>query len=101
MHVEPRHTPPGVQCVRRSFLVTLEHGLHARPCAVLIKTLQPYRAHVEVEANGEKASGRSILGLMALGVGHGSKITFTMLGHDAPEAMAQVEELFRRGFDPA
>jgi phosphotransferase system HPr (HPr) family protein len=86
---------------RRTFVLNLEHGLHARPCAVLVKTLQPYCSIVEVEANGEKASGKSILGLMALGAGHGSSITFTIEGVDAFQAMAELDRLFSTNFESA
>ena len=87
--------------IRRCFVVGLEHGLHARPCALLIKTLKPFRSEVLVEANGEQASGHSILGLMMLAARLGSRITFTMTGEDAPLAMAAVELLFARQFAEA
>jgi len=92
---------PDVQTLRRTFVVNLEHGLHARPCAVLVKTLQPYDLTVDVELNGEIASGKSILGLMALAAGYGSKVTFAMTGHDAFEAMARVERIFSTNFESA
>jgi hypothetical protein len=56
---------------------------------------------VEVEVNGEKASGNSILGLMALGAGYGSKMSVTIVGTDAPQAMAAVEHLFKTHFEEA
>ena len=93
-------TPP-LQVVRRSFVLNLVHGLHARPCAMLAKALRPYTILVEVEANGEKASGKSILGLMSLAAGHGTRITFSMCGEDALVAMSQVEELFQTNFGQA
>ena len=79
-------------------MINLAHGLHARPCAMLVKALQPYRIAVEVEANGEKASGKSILGLMSLAAGHGDRITFSLAGEDALAAMAGVEQLFQTNF---
>ena len=97
--LDARRAPVGPQVLRRSFVVNLEHGLHARPCAVLIKTLQPYRVTVQVEANGEKASGKSILGLMALGAGQGSQISFSLEGEDAFKAMAEIDRLFLSNFE--
>jgi phosphotransferase system HPr (HPr) family protein len=95
------YSPAAVQTVRRSFVVTVEHGLHARPCALLVKTLHPFRLSVEVEVNGENASGNSILGLMSLGAGCGSKMSVTIVGAAAPEAMAAVEYLFQTRFEEA
>ncbi len=96
-----RHNPALLGTIRRSFVVNVEHGLHARLCAILVKTLRPYSATVQVEANGELASGKSILGLMALGAGPGAKITFSMAGEDALEAMSAVDRLFASRFQPA
>jgi phosphocarrier protein HPr len=84
--------------VHRTFVVNLLHGLHARPCAMLVKGLQSYKVVVQVEANGEAASGKSILGLMSLAAGHGARISFSMTGEDALSAMAEVERLFQTNF---
>jgi phosphotransferase system HPr (HPr) family protein len=97
--INSRRAQSEMPSVRRSFIVRLENGLHARPCAMLIKTLQPYQSAVEVEVNHEKASGKSILGLMSLGAAHGSKITFSITGEDAFEAMAEVERIFSADFE--
>ena len=98
---ETRRTLPGSQELSRTFVVNLVHGLHARPCAMLVKVLQPYCVAVEVECNGEQSSGKSILGLMALGAGHGSSITFRVSGEDALRAMADLERLFASNFESA
>ncbi len=90
-----------VRTQQQAFVVNLAHGLHARPCALLIKTLQRFRSDVVVEAGGVRASGRSILGLMMLAAGHGSTITFTITGDDAPEAMEAVANLFATRFTDA
>ncbi len=81
-----------------SFVVDLEHGLHARPCALLVKTLRPFKCEVVVEANGHRAAGQSIMGLMALAAGHGTVIRFTITGLDAPAAMVAVSHLFDTHF---
>jgi len=98
---DPRRTQAVAQTVRRTFVVNVEHGLHARPCALLVKTVAPYRSTVEVEADGNTASAKSILGLMALGAGYGSEITFTIVGDDAFQAMAAVHRLFHTQFEDA
>ncbi len=87
--------------VRETFVVGLEHGLHARPCALLIKTLRPFSAKVVVQANGETASGNSIISLMALAAGRGAKVTFTISGEDAFRAMDAVRHLFETHFEEA
>ncbi len=84
--------------LRQSFVVNLEHGLHARPCAQLVKTLRTFRSTIDVEANGQQANGHSIMGLMALAAGRECTLTFTITGPDAPEAMNAVNQLFETDF---
>jgi phosphotransferase system HPr (HPr) family protein len=93
--------PEYVQTLRRTFVVNLEQGLHARPCALMVKTLSRFRSRIEISANGEVANGRSIMSLMALAAGYESKILFTITGEDAPQAMQAVEGLFENHFEDA
>jgi phosphotransferase system HPr (HPr) family protein len=87
--------------VRQTFVVNLDNGLHARPCALLVKVLRPFTAKVEVQANSEMASGHSIMGLMALAAGYGTEITFTITGKEAAQAMDAVREVFATRFEGA
>ena len=87
---------PAAVC--QSFVVNLEHGLHARPCAMLVQAVQRFHGTVEVEVNGEKASGKSILGLMSLAAGYGAKVTYTIIGEHAHQTMANVERVFTSDF---
>ncbi len=84
--------------LRQSFVINLRHGLHARPCAQLVKTLRPFRSRIEVQAKGQQADGHSIMGLMALAAGPECRLTFTITGTDAPDAMSAVSRLFETDF---
>ncbi len=85
--------------LRQTFVVKLKHGLHARPCAQLVKALRPFRSRIEVQANGNQANGHSIMGLMALAAGPECRLTFTISGTDAPQAMNAVHQLFENDFN--
>jgi phosphotransferase system HPr (HPr) family protein len=87
--------------LRQTFVVGLENGLHARPCALLIKTLRKFRSSVDVHAHGAHASGHSMLGLLALAAGRGTALTFTATGDDAAQTLAAVRHLFETGFRDA
>lgn len=87
--------------LRQIFIMTNRHGMHARPCALLVKTLRLFACAVKVEANGAVASGNSVLGLMSLGAGFESKLTFTISGSEAARVMAAVQQLFKTQFEEA
>ena len=50
-------------------------GIHARPAAMFVKTANRFACEIFVEKNGEKINGKSIMGLMMLAAGPGSKLT--------------------------
>jgi phosphocarrier protein len=73
-------------------------GLHARPAAMFVRIASRYRAEIWVSKEGEKVNGKSIMGLMMLAAGQGSKLHIRCEGPDANKAMAELEELINARF---
>jgi phosphocarrier protein len=74
-------------------------GLHARPSAMFVRTASRFKCEVWVEKDGERVNGKSIMGLMMLAAGQGSKLLITCEGADGDKALAEIEEIIRRKFD--
>ncbi len=74
-------------------------GIHARPAAMIVRIANRYPADVYVEKDDEQVNGKSIMGLMMLAAGQGSKLKFTAQGDGADEMLADLEALFERKFD--
>src|SRR5271157_3356559 len=74
-------------------------GIHARPAAMFVKIANRFRCDVFVEKDGEKVNGKSIMGLMMLAAGPGSKLTVHAEGADTSKAIAEIESLMKRKFD--
>ena len=83
----------------KDFLVSNKLGIHARPAAMFVKTAARFTCDIFVEKDGEKDNGKSIMGLMMLAAGPGSKLTVSAHGHDASVALAEIETLIKRKFD--
>jgi phosphocarrier protein HPr len=83
----------------KEFLVTNKLGIHARPAAMFVKTANRFACEIFVEKDGEKVNGKSIMGLMMLAAGPGSKLIIHAQGPDAPKALAEIESLIKRKFD--
>lgn len=83
----------------RDFMVHNKLGIHARPAAMFVKTANRFRCDIFVEKDGEKVNGKSIMGLMMLAAGPGSKLTVSAQGQDASQALAELETLLERKFD--
>ena len=74
-------------------------GVHARPSAMFVKTASRFRAEIWVEKDGERVNGKSIMGLMMLAAGQGSKLLVSCEGADADKALAELEAVILRKFD--
>lgn len=83
----------------REFIVLNKLGIHARPAAMFVKTANRFKCSVMVEKDGEEINGKSIMGLMMLAAGPGSKIIVTCDGEDCQEALTEIEALINRKFD--
>ena len=76
-------------------------GIHARPAAMIVRITNKFKAEVFVEKEEEQVNGKSIMGLMMLAAGKGSKVKFIATGADAAAMLAEIEALFTRKFDEA
>src|SRR4051794_21925797 len=87
--------------ITKELVVTNKLGIHARPAAMFVRTANRFNCDIFVEKDGEKVNGKSIMGLMMLAAGPGSKLTIHAQGHDASQAIAELETLFKSKFDEA
>ena len=74
-------------------------GIHARPAAMFVRTANRFGCSVLVEKDGECINGKSIMGLMMLAAGPGSKIKVRAEGSDAVQALHELDDLVKRKFD--
>ncbi|WP_017973654.1 dihydroxyacetone kinase phosphoryl donor subunit DhaM [Actinopolyspora halophila] len=81
--------------------LTLENevGLHARPAALLARSLTGLEAAVTVSFGESTADARSVLGVMGLGARKGDRIGLRATGQDAESAVRRITELVERDFD--
>ena len=85
--------------VTRELTIINKLGVHARPAALFVKTANRYECEISVEKDGEKVNGKSIMGLMMLAAGPGSKLRVEARGADAAQALGELEALIKRKFD--
>ncbi len=74
-------------------------GMHARPAAMFVRIASRFRSEVWVEKEGEQINGKSIMGLMMLAAGQGSKLLIRCEGPDAEKALEEIEELIAARFN--
>ena len=84
--------------VRRDLTIVNKRGLHARASAKFVQLVGGFDAVVEVEKDGVRVGGTSIMGLMMLAASPGCAITVTARGPQAAELMQALEALVAARF---
>jgi len=84
--------------VSRDVVVRNRQGIHARPSAAFVKLASQFRCEVTLEKDGESINGKSIMGLLMLAAGPGSRIRIVCDGDDALMAADQLTGLVTSGF---
>jgi len=73
-------------------------GLHARASAKLTQTASKFAAEIWLSRNGRRVNAKSIMGVMMLAAGKGSRIVIETDGADADAAMSAVVGLIEDKF---
>ena len=84
--------------VSRTVEVRNKRGLHARASAKFVTMAAQIDAAIEVEKDGNKVCGTSIMGLMMLGAAMGDSITISASGFGAEQAVEQLSALVEAKF---
>ena len=84
--------------LRREVEIINKKGLHARASAKFVQMAEQYQAEISVTRGSETVGGTSIMGLMMLAAGPGTKITVQTAGKDAAVALEALCGLIARRF---
>ena len=84
--------------VKKELVIINELGLHARPAAMFVKLANEFISDITVEKGSEIVNGKSIMGIMMLAAGKGSRIKVTAEGPDAQEAVDAIDKLIQSKF---
>ena len=87
--------------VEKMVLIKNKQGLHARPAALFVQIANKFDSDVTVIKGKTKVNGKSIMGIMMLEAGRGSKVTVITKGEDAEIAMAELEALLLSDIEEA
>ena len=74
----------------RQVEITNKRGLHARASAKFVNLASQLPTKIEVEKDGHRVCGTSIMGLMMLGAAMGDSIVIHVEGDDAEDALTQL-----------
>lgn len=84
--------------VERAVTIANKRGLHARASAKFVTLASSQPAAVEVEKDGSRVAGTSIMGLMMLGAAMGDNVIISAQGDGAEDAVAALCALVEAKF---
>ncbi|WP_261664988.1 HPr family phosphocarrier protein [Deinococcus sp. Marseille-Q6407] len=78
--------------MEQKFIVTDEHGLHARPASAVVKAATPFAADLKLVAGDKSVNLKSLMSVLSMGLTKGSAFTLTAEGEDAQQALDTVSQ---------
>ena len=78
--------------VRRSFKITSETGIHARPATTLVNCCMEFNSNITLQVLKNEVDFKSIMGVMSLGIYSGTVIEVKCDGSDEVDALDAISE---------
>ena len=79
--------------ITKEITITNSSGLHARPASLWVQMASRYQSSIIIKSNDSEVNGKSILGILSLGLATGSKFELIVDGEDEQEAAENLEAL--------
>jgi len=83
---------------KSQLLIRNQLGLHARACALFVKTAAKFQSHIMVSRDDLEVNGKSIMGVMMLAAEEGSTILVKAEGPDERGALDALTDLVNGKF---
>lgn len=82
----------------RTFQIKNKLGLHARPAALFVQVVNKFDGKIQVVRDIEQVDGKSIMGLLTLAAGYGSKMKVIVDGEKEEEILDKIGQLIENKF---
>ncbi|GMT98270.1 HPr family phosphocarrier protein [Corallococcus caeni] len=76
-------------------------GLHARAAAQMVKVANRFKSEVSIQASGQRANAKSIMGVLMLAAAQGTQVKLTCKGEDAEACLSELKKLIEDRFGEA
>lgn len=79
--------------ITKEITIRNSSGLHARPASMWVQMASRYQSSIKIKSNNSEVDGKSILGILSLGLASGSQFELIVDGEDEQEAAESLETL--------
>ena len=84
--------------LKEEVVIVNQLGLHARASAKLTQLAAQFKSEVWLSRNGRRVNGKSIMGVMMLAAGIGSRVEIEVIGADEEGALVALKQLIADKF---
>jgi phosphotransferase system HPr (HPr) family protein len=85
--------------VEREVIIRNRTGLHARPAAVIVQKANEFRSDIFLQRDEDRVNAKSIMGVLMLAAGKGTRIKVIAMGEDENEAVEELSRLLQSNLD--
>jgi phosphocarrier protein len=85
--------------IKKEIRIINEMGIHARPAGMIANTASRFLCEIKIIKDGMEVNAKSIMGVMTLAAGKGTRITLVTDGADEIQAVEALAGLFLKKFD--
>ncbi len=82
--------------ITKNLTIKSSVGLHARPAAEFVKIAQEFDGEVLISYNEQEGDGKSMIGILKLGIKKDTSFDLTLNGQKEEEYMLKFEELITK-----
>ncbi len=75
--------------------VKVTTSLETRPAALFVQAASKFRSSIYVEVDNKRVNGKSIMGMISMGILDGQSVKIIADGADENEALNELESFFR------
>lgn len=79
--------------ITRELTINNKSGLHARPASLWVQAAGRFRSKIQIKRGDSVVDGKSILGILSLGLSAGSVFELLVEGDDEAAAALTLEKL--------
>lgn len=79
----------------KKFIIIAETSVFVKSISYVVNVASDFKSSIIIAANGREADAKSIINIMALGIGRNSEIEIKATGEDADLAIAKIQEVLK------
>jgi len=84
--------------LEKTVVIANKAGIHVRPAAKIADLSNKFRASILFIKDGQAVNAKSIMELLTLAAGEGTRIIIKAEGEDEAKAISEIEELINSKF---